>query len=367
MSSTPDLSSILDDLAAGRIDSAEASRRIDAATRNAEQTVEPDGGPASASDDVPSQSAQTGPADEAADGDAGPASGADDSADDDSTSDGTDGSRHGFFEEPWNRMPPEAREGLRSAWHRIAGAAEQVADAAGGARGAAAPGAGHTSGGPAASAQASGPGGEIQRVRVRCVGRRVTIIGDPATPGVKVEGEHTRRRMADTVEITSKSHIGPDLSGLLRFRFPKDAEDFKDLGLGPELVIRMHPDLVLDIELSGGALRLSGMPEVDAVRVTAGAADIADLHQVGDALFQLGGATVTGPIDRGRSRIRAESSNVTVNLAESSNVAVRADVQTGLISWPDGGSEVDEYVVGNGSARLDLSAVMGRIAVRQTR
>lgn len=263
-------------------------------------------------------------------------------------------------------MPPEAREGLRSAWHRITGAAEQVADAAGD-RGSTAAEAGGRSGGPGANTQGSGPTGEMQRVRVRCVGRRVTIIGDPGTPGVKVEGEHTRRRMADAVEITSKSHIGPDLSGLLRFRFPKDSEDFKDLGLGPELIIRMDPDLTLDIELSGGALRLSGMPEVDAVRVTAGAADISDLHQVRDALFQLGGATVSGSIDRGRSRIRAESANVTVNLAESANVAVRADVQTGLVSWPDGGSEVDEYVVGNGSARLDLSAVMGRIAVRQTR
>ncbi len=341
MSSTPDLSPILDDLAAGRIDAAEASRRIEAANRSAARR-EDTGTPPAAGAEGPDAAAQ-GSTPEDSQAGSGP---------EDASGAGA-GSRRGLFDEPWNRMPPEAREGLRSAWQRVTGVAEQVADAAS---------AGRAPGGPGSA----GPdqAGQVRQVRVRCVGRRVTIIGDPGTPGVKVEGEHTRRRMDDAVEISSKGHIGPDLSGLLKLRFPKDAEGFKDLGLGPELVIRMHPDLALDIELSGGALRLSGMPEIGTVRVTAGAADITGVHRIDDALFQAGGATVTGPIDTGRSRIRVESGNLTVKLAEGANVAVRAEVQTSVVSWPDGGPEVDEYVVGNGSARLDLSAVMGRIAVR---
>lgn len=401
MSSTPDLSSILADLAAGRIDAAEASRRIDAATsvgtaHGSTQSEPGSGVPSEGSGDEPAgqPGETTEPAPQAArqsDGEFpaagqgaagdGPAGGreqnradvGDQTADGDQTATGGN-SRHGIFDEPWNRMPPEARQGLRSAWQRVSGAAEKVAGAAAAGAGLGAseavghgPGADNQAGsGQAGRAGQPGPSGEVSRVRVRCVGRRVTIIGDPSVPGVKVEGEHVRRRTADAVEISSKSHIGPDLSGLLRLRLPKDAEDFKDLGLGPELIIRMHPEMALDIELSGGALRLSGMTEVDRVRVSAGAAEILDVHQVADALFQVGGATVTGPIDRGRSRIRAESANLTVNLTEDANVAVRADVTTGLVSWPDGGSDVDEYVVGNGSARLDLSAVMGRIAVRQT-
>lgn len=347
MSPTPDLSSILDDLAAGRIDAAEATRRIEAASRGAaQQPADADADRDGAGPTGPA--AETNRPDESGQGRAeepptGPHQ----------AHDAPGQSRHGLFDEPWNRVPPEAREGLRSAWQRVTGVAEQVADAASGSRGSAGPG------GPGPD-----PSGQVSQVRVRCVGRRVTIIGDPATPGVKVEGEHIRRRVGEAVEISAKGHIGPDLSGLLKFRLPKDTEDLKDLGLGPELVIRMHPDLGLDIELSGGALRLLGVPVVDSVRVTAGAADIADVHRIEDALFQVGGATVTGPVDQGRSRIRVESGNLSVRLTGNANVAVRADTQTSVVSWPDGGSEVDEYVVGNGAARLDLSAVMGRISVR---
>jgi len=50
-------------------------------------------------------------------------------------------------------------------------------------------------------------------------------------------------------------------------------------------------------------------------------------------------------------------------MAGGSNVSVRGKAQTGMISWPEGG-EVDEYVMGNGSARLDLTCLVGRIAVR---
>ena len=34
-----------------------------------------------------------------------------------------------------------------------------------------------------------------------------------------------------------------------------------------------------------------------------------------------------------------------------------------MISWPEGG-DVDEYVMGDGAARLGLTCLVGRIAVR---
>ncbi|AXE39429.1 hypothetical protein [Acidipropionibacterium virtanenii] len=348
MSATPELSGILADLAAGRIDAAEASRRIEAVNQQAdEDRAEQDATSEPASAPTPDQGA--GEEDTAGEG---MGAGAGD------TPSGAQAGSRGFFDESWNRVPPEAREGLRSAWKRVTGVAESVVDAAGGATGSPRPG----QRGPGGTDEASHD--TVTRLSVRCVGRRVTIIGDPATPGVQVEGKHNRRRIGDIVEITSEGRIAPDLSGLLRLRFPKDSEGLKDLGLGPELVIRMHPDLALDVELAGGALRLSGVPDVDSVRVTAAVADIADIRHIGEALFQAGGSTLVGPIDTGRSRIRVESGNLTVKLAAGSNVAVRADARPGLISWPDGGSSVDEYIVGNGSARMDMSTVMGRIAVR---
>lgn len=359
MSSTPDLSGILADLAAGRIDAAEASRRIEAATRRAaqddpSQTAGPD---ESAEQDSTPDPDSTGPNGTGSnitgqDGGAGTAGETGPSGHGQGTS--QQGAR-GFFDESWSRVPPEAREGLRSAWKKVTGVAESVVDAAGG-----------TSGGsrPGPSAAESAPHGDVAKVSVRCVGRRVTIIGDPATPGVQVQGKHNRRRVGEAVEISSEGRIAPDLSRLLRLRLPTDPEGFKDLGFGPELVIRMHPDMALRVDLAGGALRLSGVPDVESIRVTAGVADIADIHHIGEALFQAGGSTLAGPVDTGRSRIRVESGNLTIKLTDGANLTVRAEARPGLVSWPDGGSAVDEYVVGNGSARMDLSTVLGRIAVR---
>ena len=45
------------------------------------------------------------------------------------------------------------------------------------------------------------------------------------------------------------------------------------------------------------------------------------------------------------------------------NVAIRGEAKFGRINWPDGGDKVDEYVVGNGSARLDIAVVMGMATV----
>lgn len=344
MSSTPDLSGILSDLAAGRIDAAEASRRIEAATRRAAQDGPSEGPGAEDGSDAPQQERPGHST--ASDAGRGP--------DDGSEATSQQGNRR-FFDEGWNRMPPEAREGLRSAWKRVTGVAESVVDAAGG-----------TSTGfrPGPSAPEPGPRGDVEKVSVRCVGRRVTIIGDPATPGVQVQGKHNRRRVGEVVEISSEGRIAPDLSRLLKLRLPNDPEGFKDLGFGPELVIRMHPDMALRVDLTGGALRLSGIPDVESVRVTAGVADIADIHHIGEALFQAGGSTLAGPVDTGRSRVRVESGNLTIKLTGGANLTVRAEAKPGLISWPDGGSAVDEYVVGNGSARMDLSTIFGRIAVR---
>nr|WP_231128524.1 hypothetical protein [Cutibacterium avidum] len=137
----------------------------------------------------------------------------------------------------------------------------------------------------------------------------------------------------------------------------------KDLGLGREVTVRVHPDLPVDIELSGGSLRATGVEHLGRVRVTAGVTEIEGVHQLEDGLFQAGNGTITGCIDSGRSQIRVESGNLLVKLAKGSNVSVRGKAQTGMISWPEGG-DVDEYVMGDGAARLGLTCLVGRIAVR---
>ncbi|CAM2913373.1 Adhesin domain-containing protein [Cutibacterium acnes subsp. elongatum] len=322
-----DITAILEDLAAGRIDTAEANRRI-----------------AAAGQDQPTSGVTSGP-----DCGPGPRHGA---SEDDAP--GADSSSLGGF-----TIPSEAKEGLRSAWRVVSGMAESVGETV---ASTVSPGPRRASGGND-SERSVDMTTDLDRVRINCSGRRIRLIGDRSIPGVQIGGKHTRRRIGRVVEIGIDGHLAPDLGVLKRFRLPTDMDGVKDLGFGREVTVRVHPDLPVDIELSGGSLRASGVERFGRVRVTAGVTEIDGVHQIEDGLFQAGRGSITGRIDTGRSQIRVESGNLNIKLAGGSNVSVRGKAQTGMISWPEGG-EVDEYVMGNGSARLDLTCLVGRIAVR---
>lgn len=263
--SNPDLSPILDDLAAGRIDAAEAKRRIDAAKRATEE-------------------------------------------------------------------PPEAAE-----------IPVEEADAA-------------KKGGPKA--------GGLARVSVAAVGRRVRVEGDSSISTLTIDGPHVLRRVGTVMEVNSTGEIGPNFQGFSLIRPPRSFDDLRDIGLGKELVIRVNPKLIVDAEITTGGLRTVGVPRLGRIRVTAGGSTLEGVQEVEDLLSQAGGITVEGPIGLGRSRLRVESGSLTVNLTEGANVTIRGEAKLGRISWPGGSETVDEYVVGNGSAKLDVSVVMGMASVK---
>jgi hypothetical protein len=116
--------------------------------------------------------------------------------------------------------------------------------------------------------------------------------------------------------------------------------------------------------VTAGSLNCSDVPYLGKVRVTAGGAELTGIAEVNDVLVQAGSATVRGTITTGRSRVRVESGQLTVELGDRSNVTVKADAQLGRITWTGAGANLDELVVGNGSARLDVAVVMGWATIR---
>ena len=98
--------------------------------------------------------------------------------------------------------------------------------------------------------------------------------------------------------------------------------------------------------------------------MTAGGSTLEDVREVEDLLSQAGGVTIEGPINMGRSRLRVESGSLTVHLSPGANVTIRGEAKLGRITWPGGGENVDEFVVGNGSARLDVAVVMGMATIK---
>lgn len=267
MSSNPDLTRILDDLAAGRIDAAEAARRIEAAKA------------------VWSQPPRTPPAPE----------------------------------------PPREEPG--------------------------------TAGGAA--------GRGVERVSIRSVGRRVRVVGDPAVAGASVEGPHVLRRVGGTLEITSEGQGNP-LEGFNLLRLPRSIEELKSMGLGSELVVHVNPSLAVDAEVTASGFASEGVPNFGRIRVTAGGASLKGVRQATDVLVQAGSATIEGTFSGGRSSVRCESGALTVVLADGANVTVRGRAQMGRVSWPgEGSASVDEWVVGNGSGRLEVEVAMGMATIRE--
>lgn len=208
------------------------------------------------------------------------------------------------------------------------------------------------------------PSDGVQRVSVRAVGRRVRIVGDPSVSTLSATGPHELRRAGSTLEVTSDGELGPSLDAFNFIKAPRGLDDLRALGLGKELILRVNPALGLDIEVTAGTLTTTGVPVLGKVRVTASGANLNGVTRVDDALVQAATASVRGRLRAGRSRVRVESGQLTVELDAASDVAVHGEAQMGRITWPGDHGALDEFVLGDGTARLDVGVVMGYATVR---
>ena len=208
--------------------------------------------------------------------------------------------------------------------------------------------------------------GGVERISVRAVGRRVRIIGETSVATLSADGPHVLRRNGPVLEVSSDGELGASLDGFSILRgAPRSLDDFRALGLGKELFLRVNPNLIIDVEVTAGSLNTERVPHLGKVRVTAGAAKLLDVTEINDSLVQAGQATIKGTIKTGRNRVRAESGTLSITLTDDSDVTVTGEAQLGKISWAGGHNGAgDEVVMGNGSAKLEIEVVMGHAQVR---
>lgn len=206
----------------------------------------------------------------------------------------------------------------------------------------------------------------VERISVRAVGRRVRVVGETSVATLSADGPHVLRRNGSVLEVSSDGELGASLDGFSILRgAPRTLEDFRSLGLGKELLLKVNPSIVVDVEVTAGSLNTERVPHLGKIRVTAGGAKLLDVVEINDALIQAGQATIKGAIKSGRNRIRAESGSLAITLGDDSNVTVTGEAQLGKVSWTGGHSGAgDEVVMGNGSARLDVEVVMGHAQIR---
>lgn len=364
---TPDLRTVLDDLAAGRIDTAEANRRI-AALQGTDRP-----GHDTTGAEAPADAPDT-PHDPTAEGPAQASAPRDDSS----------------KAESWAQDPRATRAAtgdyLRGMWRSARAtateAASTAADMASAAADAAAARARHeeagdrpdpaeptgTTGQPRDGARPTPGTGRgtrgVERISVRVTGRRVRVVVDPSVSSAHVSGEHVMRRNGEVLEISADADFSlrPRIDGLKLVPPPK-LDDLR-IGRGKELVIRVNPALVLDVEATAGHLQVMNVPHLGRVRITAGGARIEGISQIDDALLQAAVVQLAATITAGRSRIRVESGQLGLTLEDGSNVTVLGNAQLGRVTWSGGHSGAgDEVVMGNGAARLDIGVVMGHAGV----
>ncbi|MDO5683507.1 MAG: hypothetical protein Q4G46_11835 [Propionibacteriaceae bacterium] len=356
--SSPDLTPILEELAAGRIDAAEASRRIDALKASHEEPA----GAVPPVDAPPAESHASASADH------------DHQAHEETTGSASAGD-HADAPKAESRWQAYARETFNRAASYVTGeppkgdspraeqprAQEPSSESA---SGSAAQSTGGDDGVPPADRRTTNTKG-VDRVSVRAVGRRVRIASEPRVATASVDGAHVLRRSGSVLEISSDGELGASIDGFTLLRPPRSLEDVRNLGLGKELFIRVNPNLIVDVELTAGSLTTEDVRFLGKVRVTAGGAKLTGIEEAHDVLVQAGQATVKGRIATGRSRLRCESGSLVVELEDDSNVTVRAESQLGKVAWAGGHSGAgDEVVMGNGAARLDVGVVMGHATVR---
>jgi hypothetical protein len=204
----------------------------------------------------------------------------------------------------------------------------------------------------------------IERVSLRAIGRRVRIVAEPAVATVAVDGQHVLKRNGSVMEVSSDGEFSASIDGFQLLRTRK-LDDLRALSIGKELFVRVNPRMIVDVEVTGGSLNAENIVKLGRVRITAGSAKLTGVGQVEDAIVQAGQLTLSGAICTGQSRIRCESGTLSLKLDDDSDVTVHGEAQLGKISWSGGHTGgVDEVVMGEGRAKLDVSVVMGFAQIR---
>ncbi|MDR0959880.1 MAG: hypothetical protein LBM23_05945 [Propionibacteriaceae bacterium] len=320
MSSDVDITPILDDLAAGRIDAAEAKRRIEAT--GPEPVVEESDPAADAvSTEWPSHPSSP------------------DSAVDDEVVEG----------EVVEEIVDESD---------LAGPSEETVDE---------PGEGFA-GAYQSPNTARGPRTKINgidKIVIKATARKVRIVADRNVKVAAAEDVHRTRRSGSILEIIGDKEFS-GISGVVNLaKSLKNVDDVKALGVGQELSVRVNPDLLVDVEVVGGSIGITDVPHLGKIRLTAGVSTITGVRDIGDLVLQAGQASVSGLFTSGWSRLRCESGQMTVGINPESDVTVRAYAQLGRVSWDLDGLDHDgEALIGTGDAVLDVGVVMGFGSIR---
>ena len=233
---------------------------------------------------------------------------------------------------------------------------------------------------------------ESETVRgVRIIRQRgqVEVVGVASVKEVVADGPHVARREGDTLviegeddweDMSTRSGFAhharhsrhsweswDDIPGFVFARRFSTRWGIPGWDARP-LVVRMNPNLPLEITLQAGSARIRGVVAPIRAEVQSGATSIDGFAGPLDLSVQAGSVRARGRLDHGDSHIVCEAGSVQLHLTRDSNVRIIARSTIGKISLPTGdgwvlGRSDREATIGTGEASLDIEATAGVVTV----
>lgn len=213
----------------------------------------------------------------------------------------------------------------------------------------------------------------VARVRVTGLVHPTRIVGDSAVKDVLVTGPHQVTREGDVMVVRGLP-MG-EAHGWFSFRWPERLPFGSNSSESPlrPIVIRMNPELPLEVEMAAGLLTVQGVTAPIRANIQAGSAKLEGVRGPLDLDVTWGTVSVIGQLNSGSSRVRCDAGTVRVTLSRQSSVRVVARSTLGKITLPGDapgltegwtmGGEIRQAAIGDGEAELQVEATTGAVWV----
>jgi hypothetical protein len=234
--------------------------------------------------------------------------------------------------------------------------------------------------GPAKQAGGTPPvTGTITAVRVLGSYRAVQVVADPTVAQLYVTGSHRISQEGSTLIVSgtgpldepSAEHAnrpGNLFGGFSFSDLPKTiswARSWKE----HQLLIRVNPELLVELETTGAEVKLTGLAGGVRARVVASSLKGEKLRGRLD-LEAVSSSVKLSAVPTGESRLYAESSSARFTLLEGSDLRIEGTNRMGRLQLPDRPAstlpldgQTTESVIGSGRDRLAIEAIMSSVTV----
>ncbi len=219
---------------------------------------------------------------------------------------------------------------------------------------------------PPAAPRGSTASGPVERVVVRAQAVKLVLLGDPTVAGAAVEGPHVARRDGGALVIDTEAKPSPGGFSYESDR-PKSGWSLGRWRGGETVVVRLRPDLPVDVTVQAGSIVATRLEGGLRFVVEAGSLKASDCQGPLDGRVEAGSAKLDWLLDRGSSKLRCELGSIQMRLDPRSDVTVLAKAELGSVELGPGATATGDgrrsLVVGAGHASLDVAVELGSVKV----